>query len=89
MAKRALSPPVKEYAKESPLESLALTVVMAVSPSATDKLPGLLMVGAAFGLLPPPLLLFELEPPPPPQPVIINSETAAMSLFIYDLYPKF
>ena len=86
MAKRALSPPVKEYAKESPLESLALTVVTAVSPSATERLPGLLMVGvlfAAAALAPPP----ELEPPPP-QPVIINSETAAMSLFIYDLRPK-
>ena len=90
MAKKALSPPVKEYVKESPLESLALTVVIAVSPSATERLPGLLMVGAAFGVLPPPAPA-ELEPPPlpPPQPVIINSEIVAMNLFIYDLYPKF
>ena len=51
--KTAASSPLKEKAKASPLLSLALMEVTAVSPSVTDRSPGLLTKGAA--LLAPPL----------------------------------
>ena len=57
MLKTAASSPLKEKAKASPLRSLALMVVTAVSPSATDRSPGLLTKGAALSAPP-------LEPEP-------------------------